>query len=102
MAQIDLADRGLIAHRDGTIAVGGVSQRILRANPNLLYIFIQNPSDQSESLFINIGRPATLAAGNWELLPGSWFERFVPGWIPIEDINVAAATPGHPFTFKTC
>lgn len=102
MAQIDLAIRGVITHRDGTITLANTSQRILTGTDRLSYLFLQNPSAQGESLFFNIGQSASVTGNDsWELLPGSSFERFVPGWMPVEDIFVAAATPGHPFVFKT-
>ncbi len=100
-SQFALAIRGRLGNYSGVVAAGGVSQTLLAANDFWNYIFIQNPSDQNESLFINFTTAAsTSLANSIELLPGQSWWRAAPGYVPNDQINITAATINHPFVCK--
>jgi hypothetical protein len=103
--QLDLSIRASVTDLSGTVTSGGVSQVAIAASRNYLMIFIQNLSDQTESLFVNApGQAKVNNVGNgyasWELLPGSSLEFRIPGPMPVDAISVTAATAGHPFICK--
>lgn len=101
--EVDLALRGPLNDFSGTITVGGTSQSLLSAaqTASLNYLFIQNPSAQIESLFVNFGAAASATANNSiELLPGQDITMKTPGFICNSQINVTAATGTHPFVCK--
>jgi hypothetical protein len=96
-----IANRGALTDRSGTIAASNVSQQVSPPCPTRSYLFVQNPSSASESLFVNFTFPASTSVVNcFELLPGSSLEMKLLGFVSVEAVNVAAATPGHPFTYK--
>jgi hypothetical protein len=65
------------------------------------FLFVQNPSSASESLFVNFTNPASTNGNNcFELLPGSSLQMMVNSFITTEAVFVAAATIGHPFIYK--
>jgi hypothetical protein len=98
---IDLTTRRTTTDISGQIATGGVSQLVTPANPQRYYLYIQNPSTATESLFVNEGGPASTVADNcWELLPGGNMEYDGSSIIFIGDINITAATTGHAFIAK--
>lgn len=99
--EVDLSLRGPYNNYSGTILVGNQSQLLLPASNNYNDIFIQNPSDQIEILFVNFGASASTTLYNSiELLPGQSIWKRTPGFIPNTQINVAAVTLGHPFVCK--
>lgn len=99
--EIDLSLRGPYTDYSGVVTVGGQSQMLLPANENWNDIFIQNPSDQIESLFVNFGANASATLYNSiELLPGQDISKRTPGFIPNTQINVTAITISHPFVCK--
>lgn len=96
-----IASRGVLTDRSGAIATGGVSQQVAQAFLYRSYLFVQNPSSASESLFVNFTAAASVSANNcFELLPGSSITMVVTGFVTIESVNVAAATTGHAFVYK--
>lgn len=101
--QVDLSVRGPLNDFSGTVALGGQSQLVLASgqSANLNYLFIQNPSGQNESLFVNFGADASAIDNkSVELLPGQDITMKTPGFITNQQINVTAATNGHPFVCK--
>lgn len=92
-----LAIRGSLVNYSGTINAGGQSQNLLRGNLYWNYIFIQNPSNESESLFINFDDDASDTGDSMELLPGQFLYFKTPGYITDQDINIFAVTLGHKF-----
>lgn len=103
MLDIDLSLRASLTDFSGTVASGGVSQMVLSAAEmaNANYFFIQNPSAQSESLFVNFGADASTSNNkSMELLPGSDITMKTPGVMPPQQVNVTAATTSHPFVCK--
>jgi hypothetical protein len=85
------------ANLSGTVATGGLSQLLDNANLGRGFVLIENPSGAGESLYVGVGVPASTAGGNCiEILPGgSWSERGAN--VPKDQLNVTAATTGHPF-----
>lgn len=99
--EVDLALRGPYNNYSGIVAAANVSQMLLPAGDNYNDIWIQNPSDQIESLFINWGAAASATLKNSiELLPGQSIWKRTPGFMPNTQCNVTAATIGHPFVCK--
>lgn len=96
-----IASRGMLTDRSATIAQANVSQLVALPFPYRSYLFVQNPSSASESLFVNFTNPASTNGNNcFELLPGSSITMVVTGFVTVEAVFVAAATPGHAFIFK--
>lgn len=101
MAQIDLTERRTTTDRSGSITVGGTSQQLCAAFGNRAYLYIQNPSAASESLFVNESAAASTTAANcWELQPGEHLEWIAQGFVPVGAFNVTANTAGHAFIAK--
>ena len=99
--EVELSLRGPYNDYSGTVTAGNVSQLLLPAGNNYNDIFIQNPSAQNESLFVNWGAAASGTLNNSiELLPGESISKRTPGFIPNTQCNVTAITPGHPFVCK--
>jgi len=96
-----IASRGVLTDFSGTITAGNVSQQVLPPFAFRSFFFVQNPSSASESLFVNFSSPASTNGNNcFELLPGSSLQMVVTGFVSVEAVFVAAATPGHPFVCK--
>ena|SRR5271157_2057254 len=99
--QSDYGYRWTTTDRSGTIAIGGTSQAAALANNNRSWLWIQNPSANAESLFVNFTLPASPTLGNSiELAPGEHIEMRVPGFITTEQINVNALSAGHAYIYK--
>lgn len=92
-----LAIRGSLQKYSSSIAVGGKSQKLLSASLNWNYIFIQNPSTATESLFVEYGIDATIDDTCEELMPGQFLYFKTPGFITEQQINIIATTAGHKF-----
>ncbi len=102
-ASVGLAIRGPIEDHSGTVTVAGQSQKLLDGNYNWNYIYIQNPSNQIEPLYLNFEDDASIiAADSMELLPGEKLIFKTPGYISTQQINITAATLNHPFICKAC
>lgn len=96
-ASISAIAQGTLTDQSGTIALGGTSQTLAAANANRLYLYVQNPPDQVEPLYVNF----TDAAGadvSIELLPGAYWDS--KNFVSTEAVTVVAATTGHPFIAK--
>lgn len=101
VSQFNLAIRGPLGDYSDVIASGSASQKILDASDFWSWIFIQNPSDQNESLFVNFGADASVTDHkSVELLPSEslWYK--TPGYIPNQDVYATAATTNHPYVCK--
>jgi len=94
------AQRGKVYDRSGTIAVGGTAQDAVGVNEARKWLFVQNPADAAEVLYVNIGADAStagkvsieLAAGGSLSLEGTF--------CPVDRVSVTAATLGHAFICK--
>lgn len=80
----------------GTITTGGTSQQMIAAQPTRQDWQLQNPCDQTESLFWQYSNAASVSGhDSFELAPCG------TAWPNIaertEAINITAATTGHPF-----
>lgn len=92
---------GTFTDRSGTVATGGTSQVLAAYNPSRKVLVIQNPSAQTESLFINFSSSASTSDGkSIELAPGEHFIMDAFGFLTWEAVNVTAATSSHPFMAK--
>jgi hypothetical protein len=97
--------QGTITDYSGTITVGGTSQSLLAYNPIRRYLFIQNPRAASETLAVNFTdvaavSGATTAGESVELAPGEALEFREKDFVPVNAINIVAATTNHSFTCK--
>lgn len=98
-----LRNTGAVTDRSGVVATGGTSQTLAPANANRKYIFVQNPHDATESLYINFGAVANATHGV-ELIPGCHFVMpnggFVGGFVTNTSVTVTANTTSHRFIAK--
>lgn len=85
-------------NRSGTITVGGTRQPLAAARSNRKYLFVQNPSTATESLYVDINANAAVGTAI-ELLPGASLELTYPV-VPVSRVDVLAATTGHAFVAK--
>lgn len=87
--------------RSGNMTVGGTSQQLMAANAGRKYLFIENPSTEVESLFLNFGAAASLNAGvspdSIELMPGGMWPNATSNTINTQQVQVNAATAGHKY-----
>lgn len=92
--------KGAVTNGSGTITTGGTSQQAFAANATRKYLFCQNPSTASESLFFDFGTAASTTSGNSvEITAGGNFT-FEGNFIPSGTVNVVGATTGDKFTCK--
>lgn len=98
-AVISEGAKGAMVNLSGTIAAGGTAQDIYTATETIQYIFVGNPLDETESLYVDFGRNADDDGSSYELEPGDHLE-FSGSWIPTGTISVMAATTGHAYTAK--
>lgn len=94
---VGLTIRGALERHSATILVGGQSQKLLDASENWNYIFIQNPSMATESMFIDFDEDAEIDGDSMELLPGQFIYFKSPGFMTTQQININATTLGHRF-----
>lgn len=91
---------GAFTDRSGVIAAAGVSQIAIPLNNFRKRFFIQNPTTQIESLFVNFTAAATIGGANsMELVPGGSYDSS-SGPVSSEAITVIAATINHPYVAK--
>lgn len=89
----------------GTITTGGSSQQVFPVAIPRQYLFCQNPITATETLFVNVGAPASVTSGSYELAAGGSLT-FSGGptnsqpFVPVGVVTVAAATAGHRFICK--
>jgi len=81
----------------GTIDTGGTAQEAAAAKERV-YLFIQNPSTETESLFFSTDTTAVAASPSVELQPGQSATWLVA--VPQTAVSVIAATTGHKYTIK--
>ncbi len=96
-----IAVSGGLTDRSGTTSnVGGSSTQAMAANASRKYLLVQNPADAAETLFVNVGSPATTTAKNCIELPPGASLTFEGGFMPNTAIYVATATASLPFIAK--
>lgn len=85
----------------GTITTGGVSQVAANGDMSRNWLFVQNPINATEPLFVDFG-PNHLASAtlSTQLAPGGSIS-FLAGVVPGTQVNVSAATAGHAFVCET-
>lgn len=90
--------------RSGFIAAGGVSQVLMAANGARKYFFVENPSTEAESLFVNFGAAASVNGAatpdSVEIMPGGMWPPAGTNIVTGQAINVNAATIGHKYIAK--
>jgi hypothetical protein len=93
--------RGTLTDRSSTVATGGTSQQLMAANPARNYLFVENGKAQTESLFISFTAAASTSTtgGSIEIAPGGSYV-MESSYISTEQVNVNAATNGHPYIAK--
>jgi hypothetical protein len=84
---------------DRTINSGGNAQDALAANPDRRYLFVMNPTDESEVLYVNIGDDAAADTTSWPLAAGGSLV-FEGSFVPKGNVSVLAGTTGHAFICK--
>lgn len=91
---------GAAVDGSGTIAAGSTAQDALAANANRRYLFVMNPSAETEVLGVNFGVTAvTTGQPSILLAPGDWYE--MSGSAVFSDrVSVKATTTGHKFVAK--
>lgn len=90
---------GAVTNMSGTITTGGTSQSIYTATSAMMWLFIQNPATETETLYVDIGRSADDDGTSIELQPGDALE-LAGTFIPTGTINLMATTTGHKFVAK--
>ena len=93
---------GSFVDRSGAITTGGASQQLAGANLNRKRLIVENPSTESESIFINFTAPATVnltTANSFEITPGGYWDSGANA-VSLEAVNIVAATTGHKFIAK--
>lgn len=89
----------VIQDGSGTITTANTSQQVFAAKADRGYLFCQNPTTATESLFVNYGASASTSAGSIELSPGG-VSQFLGLAVPTTNVTVTAATAGHRFVCK--
>jgi hypothetical protein len=79
------------------IATGGTSQQAFAANAARNYLMCLNPSNATESLYVQFGSSATVSTASIELAIGASIT-YDSNFIPSGTVNVNAATTGHALT----
>lgn len=95
-----IVPKGSLTDRSGTITVGGTAQNAMAENASRKYMLIQNPSDATESLFVNFGADASAASASIELEPGGAYSMPDSGFLSTQRVSVVAATTSHRFIAK--
>lgn len=88
-----------VTNRSGAIATGGVSEEAAAANTSRTWLYLQNPSTETEPLFIGFGETADTDGSDIELAAGQIFVMSGEA-APTTTINVNAATTAHKFIVK--
>ena len=87
-----------LANRSGTITTGGTAQQAVAATKGRKLLVIDNPSTESESLWVSLVGSATTDSPSLELEPGDPPLAFQGDACPDNPVSVIAATTGHKFT----
>jgi hypothetical protein len=88
---------GALTDRSGTITAGGTAQAAVSANTSRNYLFVRNPIDATEALWVSLVGTAAAASPSVRLDAGDSFE-YAGSFIPTNALSVFAATTGHAFT----
>lgn len=89
------------ANRSTTITAGGTAQILVPENSNRKRVFIQNPSAEVESLWIDFAATAVADSPSIELPPGSTFDTGSdPAGMSYQYVSAYAATTGHKIVCK--
>lgn len=91
--------RGAYVTKSGTIVNGGTSQQVIAANAARKGLVIENPSSESESLFVEFGAAADTGGTSIELLPGGSLDQNAR-IVSTQSVNLNAATTGHKYIVK--
>lgn len=97
-ANISPTEAVSITDASTTLAVASTSQQILAANANRKYLYIENPTSEVESLWINYGGAAQEGVDSVELTPGESLS--FGGVLPSDAIEFIAVTAGHVIIVK--
>lgn len=93
-------NHGRVYDHSGSITAGSTSQQAIPLNESRKWLFLMNPLDASETLYIGINTAASVTAKtSIELSPGGSLT-LESTFVPIDAINVTAATTGHKFIAK--
>lgn len=90
---------GNLLDASSTIATGGATQQALAATQRQ-YLLIENPTTETEALYVNFGAIANLT-NSISIAPGGSLT-FETGVVPGQTVNVLAATTGHRYIIKWC
>lgn len=91
--------QGTLTDRSGTLTAGATAQILAAANASRHYLFIENPSNQTESLWINFTTTAVRSEPSIEIPPGAAFT-MEAGFVSTELVSVIATTINHPWIAK--
>lgn len=86
----------ILSDLSSTITTGGQSQKPGPKRKGRKFLYIENPSDAEESLFVAFSKDATTGSPSMEIEPGghlAW-----NGDAPENEVHVVAATTDHAFT----
>ncbi len=78
-----------------TITTGGTAQSAVTANANRVYLLVQNPKTETETLFVSMSGTATSTGTSIGLERGE--KLIFDHAVPIGAVSVIAATTGHKF-----
>lgn len=92
----EIAASGALTDKSGTITTGGTAQTAVAANTARKYLFIQNPSTASGSLWFSTVATAVAASPSIELVPGASYESGL--FCPTGAVSIIGATTGMAFT----
>ena len=92
---------GTFTDRSTTITAGGTAQVLMATNASRRAIIIENPTAETEIIYINFGSAGTAGTNNIELVPGGSLTLGVDGGpCTTQAIYVNAATTSHKIIAK--
>lgn len=91
--------RGQLVDGSGTVTTGAASKQVFAYDGARQFLFCLNPIAETEPLYVNIGQTATATGSSIELAPGGSVT-FANNFIPVQNVNVTAATTGHRYVCK--
>jgi hypothetical protein len=93
------APDGSLTDRSVTITTGGTAQEAAPANPNRVYLLVQNPTTSPGPVWFSTSTTAVADSPSIELQPGQSWES-PASFCPTGAISVIAATTGAKVTIK--